>query len=570
MATTTFKPGATANTYTGTSADDIITIDATAAGAAHTINAGAGTDTVIFDGELAAVGGAGIFAGTGSNSFSYGAATFNVGAAEFLTFDNGTVSSAASVNPEQILGDGLKGSITALGGDANPAGGNDFNLNSVLNWNGSAASAAAGTWTIQSIAGQASIAGANISVVDGGVIKGRATVNTNNDGIDVTAENAFHSAIAEIGGKETMEIDVVLKNDLGATFATTLSVDVVGVASAANNTFAGTDAADTIDGLAGNDVLRGQAGADVLFGNDGNDQLWAGAMDDGNDVFVGGKGNDTVGGGVGDDVLVGNSHVSSGANSYGLVTDDGANLIFAGAGDDVIAIGGYDDTANGNGDLTLALAQGGTLLANDFNGAMGGTAWAGEGDDFVYGSASGDDVIGGGAGDDTVMTLGGDNVVYGSTGDDNITGGTGNNIFFGGAGDDVIAGGTGDDVMYGGDGIDTINTGGGDDVVYGGAGVDTITHTVGGDVTISGGEGDDILTGLAGSVDTFVFAAGHGADTIGSFTLGEDFLDMSALGVTSTADLFIETDGTNTTVYYDGGSVDLTGIAAVTDADFIF
>lgn len=53
-------------------------------------------------------------------------------------------------------------------------------------------------------------------------------------------------------------------------------------------------------------------------------------------------------------------------------------------------------------------------------------------------------------------------------------------------------------------GNDTIHGGAGNDKIYGGYGKDTII----------GGKGDDYLAGGINTADTYVFAAGHGKDTV--------------------------------------------------------
>ena len=74
-----------------------------------------------------------------------------------------------------------------------------------------------------------------------------------------------------------------------------------------------------------------------------------------------------------------------------------------------------------------------------------------------------------------------------------------------------------------------------------------------GDDTITGLGGDDTLTGNAGD-DTFVFASGHGADTITDFTDGEDTIDLSAFtGITGFSDLTVAQNGNNTVVTVPGG-----------------
>lgn len=580
MANANYQPTVSGTTLTGTSADDTISVDPSAASGGVTINAGNGNDTIIFDGVLGAgtVPTPGLFIATGANNFNYNnnTAVFTVGGYETLTFDNGTVTSAASVTAEQILADSISATIADLGEDATGTVGGDgvadFDLSTVLNWDGSFATVdgAIGDYTILSIEGQSSIAGANITIIEDGVVQGRAEVLAGNAGIDVTAENGFHSSITEIGATEAMEIDVVLTNGTD-TFEETLTVNVTGVATAADNTFAGTAGVDTIDGLGGDDVLRGGADDDVIFGNTGNDQIWAGADDGvgttlgstGADFFIGGNGDDIIGGGVGNDVLVGNAHIVDSTalgfpvagSDFGAVTDDGSNTLYGGDGNDVIAVGGYDATVSGNGALTAGTAA--TAVAADFTGTIGGVAWGGAGNDTIFGTASGDDVLGGGDGDDTINTLDGVNTVYA------------------GAGNDTINGGAGNSTIYGGDGVDAITGGTGDEVIFNGAGDDVAVNGGAGDDTLWGGAGDDTLTGGAGA-DVFAFAVGNGADTITDFTDGTDMIDLSDLGITSLNELVTEDQGLGNgfVIFYgEADSITLTGfggLGTITDADFIF
>jgi len=559
MANANYTPIAVGTVLTGTSGDDIISINPTGALGAVTINAGAGTDTIIFDGELAAASGAGVLSATGINVFDYnaGPGVFTVGAYEFLTFDNGTVSAGASVTPEQILADSISATISGLGEDATGVAGGggapDFDLSNLLDWNGSAAATNAG-WTIQSIEGQASSAGAFISIVEDGEVQGRVEVLAGNAGIDVTAENAFHTSITEIGAIKTMEIDVVLeKLATGATFTETLTVDVVGVASGADNLFNGAATADggyaagaitsAIDGLGGNDLMTGNDGDDVLFGNDGDDRLWAGLTDTGDDVSIGGAGNDKVGGGAGNDWLIGDGHV--GTSTFAAATD-GADDLFGADGDDFVIGGTFTDAGDVTAYdsttplLTVAAATGVvTLAATSVTGTAGDKLWAGAGNDQVVG-AGGDDRIGLGDGNDIAMGQGGDDEIFAGAGNDSVDGG---------AGDDTIYGGAGNDSILGAAGADTIIGGTGDDRLFGG--------------------------GVDGAVDTFVFEVGDGSDTIFGFdqTVGSrDVVDLSALGITSLSDLVTVDDGTDFIVFYgESDSIKFDAMSgAITDADFLF
>lgn len=531
MAEATFAPTA-ASTLTGTSGDDIITLDSSNNIAGNNVNVGAGSDTVIFDGVLGTGAGAGIFGFAAGGTFTNGGgAGYTVTGFETLQFQNGTITSNASVVPERLLANTINGRITTLGGDAS-AGAPDFDLSQLIDWNGTAVTTTAGTWTIQSIEGQSADAGANISVVENGVIQGRVAVNATDNGIDVTAENAFHTSIAEIGGTRTMSVDVVLTNGTGATFSETLSVDVVGVASDANNTFAGTTGADIVDGLGGNDSLRGGDGADILFGNDGNDEIFAGAGDTGNDSFAGGDGNDVIGGGAGNDLIIGDSDLAGligGSSAAGAVAaDDGSDLLFGGDGDDIIWTGNSD----------------GTGTADD-------VAWAGAGDDTING-AGGNDSLGGGDGDDSVLAGAGDDTVFGGAGNDTLDGQAGDDVIFAGAGNDSVLGGAGADEIFNGAGDDTVDGGADDDIIWGGA-------------------GNDSLTGGLGA-DTFAFVAGNGNDEITDFLQGTDVVDLTGLtGVSSVNDFILVTTAGNTTLFYgDGDSILFSNGITLTDADFLF
>lgn len=534
MAEAIFAP-ITGAVLTGTSGDDIITLDSSVLAGINQVNVGAGNDTVIFDGILGTAPGAGVFGFSGGGQFTNAAGDYIVTGFETLQFANGTITSNASVVPERVLAGSITGSITALGGDANgnaPAdGSSDFNLGTLLDWNGTAVTTNAGAWTIESIEGQAAGAGANITVVENGVIQGRVAVNGTNNGIEVTAENAFHTGITEIGGTRTMSVDVVLTDGAGGTFSETLSVNVVGVASDAANTFAGTTGDDTVDALGGNDSLRGGAGDDRLFGNDGDDEIFAGAGDAGADSMAGGDGDDVIGGGAGNDLIIGDSdrgNLIGGGFAFGAPADDGSDLLFGGDGDDVIWTGNSDGT-----------------------GSADDVAWAGAGDDAING-AGGNDSLGGGDGDDTVLAGAGDDTVFGGDGDDFIDGEAGADLIFAGAGDDTVVGGTGADEIFNGAGDDTVDGGADDDIIWGGA-------------------GNDSLIGNAGD-DVFLFEVGNGNDTIADFTTGDDLVDFSGItGVGSLTDFVIVTEAGNTTVFYgETDSVTFTGVVGLTDADFLF
>lgn len=623
MANATYVVDA-AGTLFGTANDDTITIDRNVADAnTYNVEAGGGTDTVIFDAVLGTDGdGVESFFASGNNQFTLDEAggadreVINLNAVESIQFLNGTITSNASVTPETLMSGPINQDITALAGTVT------FDTANLLTWDGSNVSTSAG-WTIESVNGQSSSANALITVLDGTTVQGRVAVNGTNNGISVQAENSFHTAL-DIGEQGTIEVDLVLTNGTD-TFSQTVTVDVVGVASNADNTYTGTSAADTIDLLGGDDFGVAGDGSDSVVGGAGNDSVYAGAGDTGNDQLIGNAGDDILAGGAGNDVLIGDSIDSDGAlvtDSGTAATDTGTNQLFGGAGDDILVLGGFNDAAQ---------ALDATANSGDLVGAAGGEGFGGSGNDLIFGTATGADLIGMGSGNDTVITGDGNttiyagvedegtdlvtagdgnNEIYTGAGDDTVTAGngdntvglgagddtattfgTGDNVVYGGAGADTVTGGTGDDTIYGGADADTLNTGNGnneafggvgadtitggtgDDVIDGGADGDTITVAAGGDNTVTGGTGNDTMTAGAGT-DTFVFVDGDGDDVVNAFNASGDLIDLSAIaGVDSASDLIIQDDGADLIIYYgDDNSITLAGLTGttLTDADFVF
>ena len=217
--------------------------------------------------------------------------------------------------------------------------------------------------------------------------------------------------------------------------------------------------------------------------------------------------------------------------------------------------------------------------------------WGGAGDDSLYGGAD-DDTMSGDAGDDTLD---------GGAGDDTF-------VFEAGHGNDTIKDFTDgedlldlsalvditsfDDLTITQDGenavIDLTAHGGGTITLEGVTASDldgdnfTFYQNVytghdwtnfleggAGDDTITGLGGDDTLTGGAGA-DTFVFATGHGNDTVTDFTDGEDGIDLTQItGITGFGDLTITADGTTAVIDlsdYGGGEIRLENVA-VADLD---
>lgn len=82
---------------------------------------------------------------------------------------------------------------------------------------------------------------------------------------------------------------------------------------------------------------------------------------------------------------------------------------------------------------------------------------------------------------------------------------------------------------------------------------------------------NDTLLGFGGH-DTFVFQDGSGADTVNSFDVTEDQLDVSAWGATGLNDLFIGVVGGNTLIFSADASDSITvaGVTGLTAANFVF
>lgn len=265
---------------------------------------------------------------------------------------------------------------------------------------------------------------------------------------------------------------------------------------------------------------------------------------------------------AGDDILdVSDSTVPYAiTESAGLTMPDGT-VVAAGTdgGDDLVTGTSFADTIT-------------TISGSD-------TIKGGYGNDLLIDAGAGItdvNVIGGGAGDDTITAANGENKLIGAGGQDTITGGTGDDSIQGGAGDDnlgtglsggagndILRGGAGDDILNGDAGDDELRAGDGDDVIDGGAGNDTLFTSKGAADTMDGGAGDD----------SFVLKAGTGHTTILNYGVGNDELDVTALGWTDLATALensYQVDGTDTVIYIDADTtVTLDGYTtALTNVDF--
>lgn len=270
-------------------------------------------------------------------------------------------------------------------------------------------------------------------------------------------------------------------------------------ATSGDDTLVGSSGPETIDGLAGNDSITGLGGADSLLGNIGNDTLLGST---GNDTLIGGGGADRLLGGSDDDRLLGGNGADFLFGSFGHDT------LFGGTGNDVLRGNGGNDTINGEiGNDTL-------IGGNGYDRLDGG-----DGNDRLDGGTSADNLYGR-DGDDTLLGGGGQDRLFGGLGNDSAEGGNGHDRFWGSNGNDTFSGGAGDDRAYGENGNDSLRGGGDNDTLSGGGGYDTL----------NGGVGNDSMTGGA-NADVFIFADGHGDDTITDFNATNNLedIDLSAV-----------------------------------------
>lgn len=279
-----------------------------------------------------------------------------------------------------------------------------------------------------------------------------------------------------------------------------LSVDDIAAMSFA---IGGTSGDDVLRGWESNDVIAGGPGNDKLYGGDGIDNLFGGKGDDelygenGNDYLSGGAGNDKLYGGDGNDILAGGD-----GDDY-IEGGSGYDILIGGPDNDILKGGYYEkdryEFEAGHGQDTI------------YDGAL--SIEKNTFDDVVFKGAhftdaqflrSGNDLIIKAYGNSDSVTLSeyfnnpfnrGFNFIF----EDKITGEKDikNNII------SILNGDDNDNVIRGSSNNEIIDGGKGNDKLYGKSGDDILI----------GGEGNDYMEGGYGS-DTYVFAKGHGQDTI--------------------------------------------------------
>jgi serralysin len=365
----------------------------------------------------------------------------------------------------------------------------------------------------------------------------------------------YVSYVAGIHGGFTIAAGVVIENASGGSGDDLITGNEWAnrlLGNRGHDSLSGGDGDDTLDGGWHNDSLSGDGGDDLLIGGAGFDTLDGG---EGNDTLAGGHGNDSLSGGAGDDSLDG------GDRHDRLSGGDGQDTLIGGAGFDVLrGEDGHDSLSGGAGNDRL---------------------WGGTGDDTLEGG-EGEDRLFGGWDRDLLFGGAGDDRLDGGLQNDTLSGDAGNDTLIGGNGFDSLDGGEGNDSLSGGHGNDTLEGGAGDDLLDGGARHDRLSGGEGQD-TLIGGAGNDRLTGGADQ-DVFIFADGHGRDTITDFDAvgAGDRIDLS--GITGLAgfddyDAFAATSGAVTVTGSGvllatggGNSILLWGVqlADLDTSDFIF
>jgi Ca2+-binding RTX toxin-like protein len=356
------------------------------------------------------------------------------------------------------------------------------------------------------------------------------------------------------------------------TITSTISRDLHNYGDIVNLTLWGT-ANVNATGNGRDNIIIGNSGNNVLDGgNGGQDQLEGGL---GDDTYVLRAGFDTVIDTGGNDTIT--STISRDLRDYAGI--ENVTLLSSG---NVNATG--DDVANiliGNGAKNILEGGGG---ADILQGGLGN-------DTYVLGADTTDTLIDTGGNDTITSTISRSLAGYATienltllgianidaTGNalaNVLTGNTGNNVLDGGAGKDTLNGGLGNDTyVLGSDTTDTIVDAGGNDTITStitrslagyttienvtllgtasinatGNGLANVLSGNGGSNVLDGGAGNDTLIGGLGrdtmtggsGKDTFVFRtfadSGVGAgirDVIKDFRVGDDRIDLSALGIT--------------------------------------
>lgn len=299
--------------------------------------------------------------------------------------------------------------------------------------------------------------------------------------------------------------------------------DFDGAGNDTDNTILGNDGHNTLDGLGGSDSLLGGLGDDHLIGGEGNDTL------------DGGDGVDQLEGGAGDD-----TYFVDGSESIIEWADEG--------NDTVIVTLNMDYTIVGMEIENVVLADGGTVIGNDYDNYLTGGDNSNDGLD----GGKGDDTLDGGGGADAMTGGEGDDTYYVDIGLDFVSeqanqgfdrifskasfnlGMQGVNVEYlelvGTASINAVGSNLADEIV-GNNGSNALEGLGGNDTLKGGEGSDRLNGGAGAD-DLWGGKGDD--TYIIDSADTLHEEKDAGRDTVlvgfNSHILGNNIEDLTFTG----------------------------------------
>jgi Ca2+-binding RTX toxin-like protein len=425
--------------------------------AADTVNGGAGTDTVILNGDY-----------SGANALVLGASSMT--GVEAMTLQNGFNYDITTADANIAAAATL--TVTALTG-----AGHTVSFNGAAETDGSFAftgGASDDSFTGGALADSFDMShggndtvhggGGNDSFTFGNAFDGNDSVDGGAGSDTLTIAEAYTGSIGNVTNVETLTLGGGFSYNLTATDNTVAAGQAMTVngAAATNLTFDGSAESD------GAYHLIGAGGTNVLTGGAGNDTI---------DVFTGS--NDTIQGGGGDDTI--------------------------GFGTNFTAMTGTIDGGIGNDTLVLQGELGNFELAGFTNVE---TVKFGAGD---YSAFTADTLVAAGQ----TLTIDASQVASNETfAFDGSAETDGHFVITDGIGDDTVIGGAQSDTFHLNSGQDSTKGGGGDDVFYVTSAFDSA------DSTVDGGTGNDTLVfdtdggailfdSTLKSVESILFANGH-------------------------------------------------------------
>ena len=466
--------------FGGSGNDSVVMLVTT--GNVDTIDAGAGTDTLVLSG---AVGGTGVMVVDLSST------------TDQVVSIGGVADALIQKNFERLDASGLGSSVNATG-----SSGTDIMTGS------------AGNDTLSG--------GAGNDLLDGGAGSDALTGGT---GDDTYVVDAAGDVVTENLNEGSDVVQSSITYTLGA------NVENLTLTGSAAIDGTGNSLINVITGNSGSNALSGGAGMDTIDAGDGDDSVLMLVTTGDVDAIDAGAGTDTLvlSGAVGGTgvVVVDLDSATDQVVSIGGVTDALVQTNFEKL--DASGLGSSVDATGNSGDNILTGTHG-----DD-------TVKGGSGNDTIY-AGTGDDLIAAGAGDDFVEGGDGDDTIDGDTGNDWIDAGSGDDVVDGNEGDDNIAGGAGSDTIYGASGNDTIYGGAGADALGGGDGNDVFVYRAASDSLLGAGERDSIFNFTRGAdkIDLSAFP-----DLVWSGTTPDTAFGVWYVNNGTNTFVYADTDGVN-------------------------